>query len=146
MSHSTTVGGQAHATSYSYDNAARLATRKVQAGNAADSNTTFITQAYGYDAADRLSQIKYIKAQGTAGEQLIEQIDYSYDAKGQRTGKTTLNTHGTGTPETPMSATFDSANRMTGISLSMAGATKTCALSYVTTYVLASIPLRYRLD
>ena len=71
---STTVGGQAHATRYSYDNAARLATRKVQAGTTAD----FITQAYGYDAADRLSQIKYIKAQGTGGEQLIEQIDYAY--------------------------------------------------------------------
>ena len=39
---------------------------------------------------------------------------------------------------------------MTGISLSIAGTTKTYALSYVTTYVLASIlasiPLRYRLD
>ena len=59
---------------------------------------------------------------------------YSYDAKGQRTAKTTLNNNGinngTGTSETPMSATFDSANRMTGISLNMAGATKTYALSY----------------
>ena len=99
-----------------------------------------------YDAADRLSQIKYIKAQGTGAEQLIEQIDYSYDPKEQRTAKTTLNNNGTGTTETPMSASFDSANRMTGISLNIAGATKTCALSYVTTYVLASIPLRYRLD
>ena len=130
LSHSTTVGGQLHATSYSYDNAARLASRKVQAGNAADPNTTYVTQAYGYDAADRLSQIKYIKAQGTAGEQLIEQIDYSYDAKGQRTSKTTLNNNGTGTSETPMSATFDSANRMTGISLNIQGTTKTYALSY----------------
>ena len=83
-----------------------------------------------YDAADRLSQIKYIKAQGTGAEQLIEQIDYSYDAKGQRTAKTTLNNNGTGQSETPMSASFDSANRMTGISLSMAGATKTYALNY----------------
>ena len=126
---STTVGGQAHATSYSYDNAARLANRKVQAGTTAD----FITQAYGYDAADRLSQIKYIKAQGTANEQLIEQIDYSYDAKGQRTAKTTLNNNGTGTSETRMSASFDSANRMTGISLSIAGLTQT----YIKTYALS---------
>ena len=123
---STTVGGQAHASRYSYDNAARRATRKVQAGT----QTDFITQAYGNDATDRLSQIKYIKAQGTANEQLIEQIDYSYDPKGQRTAKTTLNNNGTGQSETPMSASFDSANRMTGISLSIAGATKTYALSY----------------
>ena len=92
-----------------------------------DSAIVITTQ---YDAADRLSQIKYIKAQGTAGEQLIEQIDYSYDAKGQRTGKTTLNNNGTGTSETPMQATFDTANRMTGISLNIAGTTKTYTLSY----------------
>ena len=92
-----------------------------------------------YDAADRLSQIKYITAHGTGADQLVEQIDYSYAAKGKRTTKTTLNNNGTAQSETPVSATFDSANRMTGISLSIAGTTKTYALSYVTTYVLASI-------
>ena len=88
------------------------------------------TISFQYDTADRLSQIKYIKAQGTSNEQLIGQIDYSYDAKGQRTAKTTLNNNCTGTSETPMQATFDTANRMTGISLSIAGATKTYTLSY----------------
>ena len=61
-------------TSYEIDSDAR--TTEVR-----DSASVITTQ---YDTADRLSQIKYIKAQGTAGEQLIEQIDYSYDAKGDR--------------------------------------------------------------
>jgi RHS repeat-associated protein len=125
LSHTTSVAGVNHQTSYSYDVAGRLASRKVQAGSTAD----LITQAYGYDNLERLSQIKYIRAQGTAGEQLIEQIDYGYDAAGQRTSKTTLNGNGTGGAETSMSATFDAANRMTSITLT-AGTPQTYALSY----------------
>ncbi len=126
LGHSTTVGGQPHATGYQYDTAGRLSARKVQAGSQSD----LITQRYGYDSVERLAQIKYFKAEGSAGEQLIEQLDYSYDAAGRRTGKTALNSNGIGQGETPMSATYDAANRMTVITLTLGAATKTYALSY----------------
>ena len=126
LGHSTNAGGQPHATSYQYDTAGRLAARKVQAGSQSD----LITQRYGYDSVERLGQIKYIKAEGQAGEQLIEQLDYSYDAAGRRTGKTALNNNGIGQGETPMTATYDAANRMTAITLTVGAATKTYALNY----------------
>jgi RHS repeat-associated protein len=64
-----------------------------------------------YAAADRLSQIKYAKSDAT----LIDQIDYTYDAAGQRISKTMLN--GNSAPETAMTATFDAGNRMQTITL-----------------------------
>ncbi|MBI2745252.1 MAG: Ig-like domain-containing protein [Burkholderiales bacterium] len=126
LGHTTNVGGQDHTTNYSYDAAGRLSARKVQVGNTLD----LITQAYGYDSLDRLSQIKYLKAAGTAGEQLIEQIDYEYDANGRRTARSTLNANGTGQGETPMTASFDAANRMTTITLNLGGESKTYNLTY----------------
>ena len=128
LSHTTNIAGQAHTTSYQYDVAGRLASRKVQAG----SQTDLITQRYGYDQVERLAQIKHIKAEGTGSEQVIEQIDYSYDAAGRRTSKTALNNNGLGASETPMTATYDAANRMSQISLNIAGQTKTYALTYDT--------------
>ena len=98
LGHNTNAGGQPNASSYQYDPAGRLSARKVQAG----SQTDLITQRYGYDAVERLAQIKYLKGEGTAGEQVIEQLDYSYDAAGRRTGKTALNNNGIGQGETPM--------------------------------------------
>ena len=100
LSHTTNIAGQAHTTSYQYDVAGRLSARKVQAGNSPE----LITQRYGYDPVERLAQIKYIKAEGTGSEQLIEQIDYGYDAAGRRTAKTALNNNGVGARETPMTA------------------------------------------
>lgn len=128
LGHSTTAGGQPHVTSYEYDSAGRLAARKVQAGTSPD----LITQRYGYDQVERLSQIKYLKAEGQAGQQLIEQIDYSYDAADQITRKTALNNNGMGAGETPMTAVYDAANRMTAITLNLSGTSKTYALSYDT--------------
>jgi RHS repeat-associated protein len=126
VSHATTVGEQLHSTRYDYDAAGRLAARKVQAG----ASTDLITQRYGYDSAERLVQIKYIRAEGTAQEQLIEQIDYQYDAAGRRTAKTALNNNGIGAGETPMTASYDAANRMTAITLTLGTITKTYALNY----------------
>ena len=134
LGHSTNIAGQAHATSYQYDVAGRLAARKVQAG----SQTDLITQRYGYDPVERLAQIKYIKAEGTGSEQLIEQLDYSYDAAGRRTSKTALNNNGMGASETPMTASYDAANRMSQISLNIAGQTQTYALTYDTNGNLTS--------
>jgi RHS repeat-associated protein len=46
---------------------------------------------------------------------VIDQIDYTYDAAGQRISKTMLN--GSSAPETNMSASFDAGNRMQTITL-----------------------------
>lgn len=126
LSHTSIVGGQPHKTSYEYDTGGRLVARKVQAGDQPD----LITQRYGYDIAERLSQIKYLRAEGTAGEQLIEQIDYGYDANGRRTQKSALNNSGMGGQETPMTATYDAANRMTSVTLVLPNGPATYTLSY----------------
>jgi RHS repeat-associated protein len=56
---------------------------------------------------------------------------YSYDAAGRRTAKTTQSGNGEGAPETPMTASFDAANRMTAITLNPGTASaKTYTLSY----------------
>lgn len=128
LSHTTNMAGQNHTTSYQYDVAGRLAARKVQAGTQAD----LITQRYSYDRVERLAQIKYINAEGTGSDQLIEQIDYGYDAAGRRTAKTALNNNGLGASETPMQAIYDAANRMTAITLNISGQTKTYTLTYDT--------------
>lgn len=125
LSHTMNIGSSNHKTDYEYDQAGRLAARHAQAGAAGK-----LTQRYGYDQAERLSQIKYIRAEGQPGEQLIEQIDYSYDAKGQRTAKTTLNNHGAGGQETPMTATYDAANRMSAVTLTIGGASKSYTLTH----------------
>jgi RHS repeat-associated protein len=97
-------------STYSYDGAGRLSSKTLPA-DLTQGNAVGITQSYTYDAADRVTQLKYTKSDGT----VIDQIDYSYDAAGQRISKTMLN--GTSAPETPMSATFDAGNRMQTITL-----------------------------
>lgn len=125
LSHTTNIGSTSHKTEYEYDQAGRLAARHAQAGTSGK-----LTQRYGYDQAERLAQIKYLRNEGQAGEQLIEQIDYSYDAKGQRTAKTTLNNHGAGGSETPMTATYDAANRMSAVTLTIGGTSKSYMLTH----------------
>lgn len=80
-----------------------------------------LTHRYGYDAADRLSQIRILLDEGTPRERLIEQIDYSYDAKGQVIGKRTLNGHGAGRRDPPMTATYDTANRIQTMTILLEG-------------------------
>jgi YD repeat-containing protein len=92
-------------STYTYDAAGRLASKTLPAAANTPANAQNeikgITQTYTFDPADRLSQIKYTKSDNT----LIDQIDYTYDAAGQRISKTMLN--GNSAPETPMTATFD---------------------------------------
>lgn len=80
-----------------------------------------LTHRYGYDEVDRLSQIRILVDEGTPQERLIEQIDYSYDAKGQLIGKRTLNGHGTGLQDPPMSATYDAGNRIQTMTILLEG-------------------------
>ena len=97
-------------STYSYDGAGRLVSKTLPA-DLTQGNGTGITQSYSYDAADRVTQLKYTKSDGT----VIDQIDYTYDAAGQRISKNMLN--GNSASETPMSATFDAGNRMQTITL-----------------------------
>lgn len=106
-----------HKTSYSFDAAGRLQSRTSQITPSSGTAEPNITQRYFYDEVDRLTRIEYAQSAGTGSEQLIERIDYSYDAKGQRTAKNTLNNHGTGQGETPMEASYDTSNRMQTITL-----------------------------
>jgi RHS repeat-associated protein len=89
-------------TRYTWDDASRLTSKTLPNG---------IQVAYAYDDADRLTQIAYRTTDGG----LIEQIDYTYDAAGQRIGRTALNRldH----PETAFAAVYDTANRMTQVTL-----------------------------
>jgi hypothetical protein len=96
----------------------------------ARSQAELITQRYSYDAAERLAWIKYVKAEGQAGEQVIEQLGYQYDAAGRRTAKTALNNSGLGHGETPMSASYDAASRITAITLTLGATAPTYALSH----------------
>ena len=113
ISHSvgiTSASNPVQISTYSYDGAGRLVSKTLPA-DLTQGNTTGITQSYTYDAADRVTQLKYTKSDGT----VIDQIDYTYDAAGQRISKTMLN--GNSVPETPMTATFDAGNRMQTITL-----------------------------
>jgi YD repeat-containing protein len=63
-----------------------------------------------YDDADRLLSLTHKKADDT----VIEALSYSYDAKGQRI---TEGGSSTGANETPFTAAYDEANRLTTLTL-----------------------------
>jgi RHS repeat-associated protein len=126
-----TVNG-ADPTTYTYDNASRLTSINYR-----NQNTTYtwdasgrltnkilpngIKQELAYDNADRLLSLTYKKTD----DSLIETITYTYDAKGQRLSKSMS---GASQRETPFTATYDAANRMTGITLTATN--QSFALSY----------------
>lgn len=87
--------------SYAYDAAGRLVSKTLPNG---------IQVAYQYDAADRIISIAYRKSDNTP----IETIAYAYDASGQRIAKSL---GGSAVRETPFTATYDEANRLTAITL-----------------------------
>ena len=92
---------------YEWDNASRLSVKTLSNG---------VRMEYQYDAASRLLGITYRKPDNT----VINSIAYSYDAKGQRTSKTTTLPS---RDETPFTATYDAADRMLTFSLTSSGET-----------------------
>ncbi len=91
--------------SYKWDAASRLTVKTLSNG---------VRMEYQYDAASRLLGITYRKPDNT----VINSIAYSYDAKGQRTSKTTMLPS---RDETPFTATYDAADRMLTFTLTSSG-------------------------
>lgn len=95
-------------TTYAHDGAGRLIRKTLANG---------IRQHYTWDAASRLTRIEYLKDD----DSLIERIDYAYDANGRRIAKTRLD--GSSVPETPFTAEYDAADRLTRITLTASNET-----------------------
>ncbi len=96
-----TVTLRGRTVTYHYDLAGRLIEKVLPNG---------LKASYQYDAADRATSIAYTKPDNS----VVESVAYSYDAGGQRITKT----QGQASPgETPLSATYDEANRLTAITL-----------------------------
>jgi len=96
-----TVTLRGRAVTYNYDLAGRLIEKVLPNG---------LKASYQYDSADRVTSITYTKPDNS----VVESVAYSYDAGGQRITKT----QGQASPgETPFSATYDEANRLTAITL-----------------------------
>lgn len=106
----TQIQFRGETTTYQYDAAGRLASKTLPGG---------ITQTYQYDAASRLTQVQYKN-----GATPIDQLDLAYDAEGNITQKKLAN--GSLNQDTALTASFDAANRMTGITVNG----KTYALAY----------------
>src|SRR5205807_702978 len=77
-----------------------------------------IVQAFTYDDADRITQVQYLKPNGT----VMETITYTYDASGRRLSKSL----GSGSiQETGFTATYNEANRLMAITFTATGETYT---------------------
>jgi RHS repeat-associated protein len=100
-------------TTFAWDPASRLIGRALPNG---------IVESLTYDDADRLTLMEYKQSDGT----LLESIAYTYNANGKRLSRTTIG--GSSAQETPMSAVYDQANRMTSLTLTATG--QTFALAY----------------
>lgn len=94
-------------TTFEYDAAGRLARKTLPNG---------IVQSLSADDADRLTAIKYANPDGS----LIEILGYGYDDIGRRISVTRSAAHA---PETPFTASYDLADRMTSITLTGMGQT-----------------------
>ena len=134
-----TVNGQ-EVTEYRYDKASRLTAIVFQRSGQADETTAYswdaasrltekrlpngIRQILSYDSANRLTRIQYVRSD----DSILETIDYAYDPNGNRILKS-LST--ASVPETPFTAAYDEANRMTQITLRPGSPdAQTYALSY----------------
>ncbi len=96
-------------TTYAWDTSNRLTGKTLPDG---------IQQNFQYDNADRVTQIQYLKPDAT----VIETIAYTYDANGNRISKTNGSAS---VQETPFTAIYDMANRMTNLTLTGTGETFT---------------------
>lgn len=132
-------GGVLEETTYAYDKASRLLSI-VQTGVNGTQTTLYtwdaasrltqktlpndLRQQLDYDDANRLLSITYRKSD----DSVLERIEYTYDANGQRVLKAS------GTPalaDTPFAASYDAANRMSAIILHPGtAAEKTYTLTY----------------
>lgn len=106
----TQIQFRGETTAYQYDAAGRLASKTLPGG---------IVQTYAYDPASRLTQIQYKN-----GATPIDQLDLAYDAEGNIVSKKLAN--GSLAQDSALTATYDAANRMTGITVSG----KSYALTY----------------
>jgi RHS repeat-associated protein len=107
------VASGGRSVGYAWDAAGRLTAKTLPNG---------ASQNYQWDAAGRLLAIVYRNAGGTE----IGRVAYGYDANGQRIHReSALSPLG---PETPFTADYDSANRMTAIRFTASG--KTCTLTH----------------
>jgi RHS repeat-associated protein len=99
-------------TTFEYDAADRLSRKILPNG---------IVQTIVFDDADRVTEIKYANPDGSA----IETMGYVYDEGGRRTSVTRAMAPA---PETPFTAIYNAADRMTSITLTATG--KTFNLGY----------------
>jgi len=107
-----TIGFRGTTVTYEWDEASRLTAKTLPNGT---------RQEYSYDDADHLLEIRFVRPDTS----LIDRITYQYDANGRRIAKTT------GLPsnnETPITGTYDQANRMTSVTFTSTG--ETCVLDY----------------
>lgn len=112
----TAIHYAGQSTRYAWDDAGRLTKKTLPNGVTAD---------YVHDAANRLLSIDYKKADGSR----IDKIVYAYDARSQRTSKTLLSA--STRTETPMTAEYDAADRMSSITLRPGRPdAQSCTLSY----------------
>ncbi len=100
-----TIGYRGQSTTYVWDTASRLTSKTLPNG---------IRQEFTYDDADRLLTLTYRKTDNS----VLEQLAYSYDAKGQRLTKSSGTTS---VAETPITALYDTANRLTTLTLTATG-------------------------
>lgn len=114
-----TIQHRGQITRYTWDNANRLTEKTLPNG---------IKQQMVYDNAGRLTSLVY----KSAGNAIIEQIDYGYDARGQRTSMTTLGVYPPAR-DTPIEANYNGANRLTMLTLKGVGAGNSDE-SYTLTY------------
>jgi RHS repeat-associated protein len=109
-------GSREDRTTYVWDADNRLAARTLANG---------IAVSHSHDAASRLTALEYRRLDGT----VIERLTYDYDAQGQITSRGSVNP--ISEPETPLTATYDAADRMTGVTLYPGSAQQA---SYALTY------------
>jgi RHS repeat-associated protein len=110
------AGSKNEVTSYTWDNDSRLTQKVLPNG---------IKVSYQYDLASRLTQTEYTNSSNA----VVDRIQYSYDASGQIIKRDSLNA--ISRQETPYTAIYDAANRLTQMTLNPGTADQA---SYTLTY------------